>query len=253
MWQVVSTSVSTTPASKSTPVKPSTSRTPASTPSTHATGSSHRYDNRYVQPSIIPLTILSAATVRVAGRISLFVEESARLTKDPWVLFTVANGFRLEFSADPPFQHNAPSNASKDASQLALCSTEVEVLTEKGAIVEANGEDGYISRYFLIPKKGVNNWRPIINLKPLNQFLLCRHFKMEGINTVRHTVRQGEFLAKVDLTDAYFTIPIYKDHRKYLRFRWNQKTFEYTCLPFGFNASPWVFTKLLRVAVTFLR
>lgn len=79
MWQVVSTSVSTTPASKSTPVKPSTSRTPASTPSTHATGSSHRYDNRYVQPSIIPLTILSAATVRVAGRISLFVEESARL------------------------------------------------------------------------------------------------------------------------------------------------------------------------------
>lgn len=41
---------------------------------------------------------------------------------------------------------------------------------------------------------------------------------MEGINTVRHTVRQGDFLAKVDLTDAYLTIPIYKDHRKYLRF-----------------------------------
>jgi hypothetical protein len=76
---------------------------------------------------------------------------------------------------------------------------------------------------------------------------------MEGINTIRHTVRQGDFLAKGDLTDAYFIIPIYKDHRKYLRFRWNQKTFQYTCLPFCFNAFPWVFTKLLRVAVTFLR
>ena len=74
---------------------------------------------------------------------------------------------------------------------------------------------------------------------------------MEGIVTVHHTVRQGDFLAKVDLTDAYFTIPIFRVHRK--RYRWGRKTFEYTCLPFGYCASPWVFTKLLKVAVTFLR
>ncbi len=76
---------------------------------------------------------------------------------------------------------------------------------------------------------------------------------MEGIATVRHTVRQEDFLAKVDLTDAYFTIPIFRGHRKYLRFRWGRKTFEYTCLPFGLCASPWDFTILLKVAVTFLR
>lgn len=154
----VSTSVSATPASASTPIKHSKSRTPASTPATPATGSSHRYDNWYVQPSIFSLTILPDVTVRVAGRTSLFVQALAQLTKDPWVLFPVANGFKLEFSSDPPFQHSAPSNASMDASQLALCSAEVEALSEKGAIVEAGGEDGYISRYFLIPKKGVNKW-----------------------------------------------------------------------------------------------
>lgn len=47
--------------------------------------------------------------------------------------------------------------------------------------------------------------------------------------------------------------PINHEINWYLRFWWNQKTFEYTCLAFGLNASPWVFTKLLRVAVTFLR
>jgi hypothetical protein len=36
---------------------------------------------------------------------------------------------------------------------------------------------------------------------------------MEGIVTVRHTVRQGDFMAKKDLTDANFTIPVFKEHR----------------------------------------
>ncbi len=71
--------------------------------------------------------------------------------------------------------------------------------------------------------------------------------------TVRHTVRQGDFMAKKDLTDAYFTIPVFKEHRKFFRFRRKNKTFEYTCLPFGLSSTPWVLTKLLRVPVAFLR
>ena len=63
----------------------------------------------------------------------------------------------------------------------------------------------------------------------------------------------GDFLAKVDHTDAYLTIPLFKGHRKFLRFRWGRKTFEYTCLSFGLCSSPWVFTTLLRVAVASLR
>ena len=204
--------------------------------------------NRYVNPPFV-----SRIDLPVAGRTAFFVDAWARLTKDPWVLSTVKNGFELEFIAEPPFQRSIPPNASMDAVQLDLCSAEVESLIKKGAVVETEEEGGYISRYFLVPKKGPNEWRPIINLKPLNQFLSCRHFKMEGIATVRHTVKQGNFLAKVDLTDAYFTIPIFRGHRKYLRFRWGRKTFEFTCLPFGLCASPWVFTKLLRIAVTFLR
>ena len=166
---------------------------------------------------------------------------------------TVAYGFQLDFIDDPPFQHSIPPNASMDDIQFDLCAAEVDALFKKGAIVETEEKGGYISRYFLVPKKGPNEWRPIINLKPLNQFLRYRHFKMEGITTVRHTVRRDDFLAKVDLTDAYFTVPIFRGHRKYLRFRWGRKTYEYTCLPFGLSASPWVFTKLLRVAVAFLR
>jgi hypothetical protein len=140
-----------------------------------------------------------------------------------------------------------------DDIQFSLCDNEVNALIGKGAVVETQEAGGFISRYFLVPKKGPNEWRPIINLKPLNQFIQYRHFKMEGFVTVRHTIRKGDFMAKVDLTDAYFTIPIFQEHRKFLRFRWKNRTLEYTCLPFGLSSSPWVFTKLLRVAVAYLR
>ena len=56
--------------------------------------------------------------------------------------------------------------------------------------------------------------RPVINLKALNFW----HFKMEGIHTLREIVAEGEWLAKLDLKDAYFTVPIFQEHQEYLHF-----------------------------------
>ncbi len=273
---------SITPPATSTPSKPS--RTPLAGPSSSNPPQRYNDNNRYVTFCLSQLFFFHVVSYwtanfsclvghrlfppflclrpdspdcsvysHIAGRTSLFSEGWAQLTQDPWVLATVTSGFKLEFIDYPPFQRHIPPNATMDASQFSLCDEEVNALITKGAVVEAGAEVGYISRYFLVPKKGPNNWRPIINLKPLNQFLKYRHFKMEGIVTVRHTVRQGDFMAKIDLTEAYFTIPVFQGHRKFLRFRWKNKTYEYTCLPFGLSSSPWVFTKLLRVAVAFFR
>jgi hypothetical protein len=57
----------------------------------------------------------------------------------------------------------------------------VESLIKKGAVVETEEKGGYVSRYFLVQKKGPNEWRPIINLKPLNQFLSCPILKWKGL------------------------------------------------------------------------
>ena len=48
---------------------------------------------------------------------------------------------------------------------------------------------------------------------------------------------------KIDLKDAYFSIPISPLHRKYLCFTVGNKTYQFTCLPFGLASAPWVFTK----------
>jgi hypothetical protein len=58
-----------------------------------------------------------------------------------------------------------------------------------------------------IPKK-TGEFRPIINLKGLNQFLLYRNLRMEDIQTLRHIVKKRDWLAKIDVKDVYLTIPL---------------------------------------------
>ncbi len=216
-------------------------------PSTSSDGQQYRNNNsnRYV-----PTTL--AFSDSFGGRIARFASEWAKLSLDPWILSTVTQGFQLEFISEP-FQIFVQPNASMDIQQHVCCEKEVFSLLEKGAVVRvSNQSPGFISSIFLIPKRA-GGYRPIINLKGLNKFLVHQKFKMEGISSVRHTVRKGDWLTKLDLKDAYLTVPIFKDHRKYLRFRWGRDLFEFVSLPFGLSSAPWAFTKLLRVVVAFLR
>ena len=50
---------------------------------------------------------------------------------------------------------------------------------------------------------------------------------------VLNCISPGDFMASIDLKDAYFSVPIFQPHRKYLRFLWNFKRYEFTCLPLG--------------------
>jgi len=63
----------------------------------------------------------------------------------------------------------------------------------------------------------------------------------------------GTHMATLDLEDAYLLVPIFEDHRKFLRFQWRSKTFEFTALPFGLSTAPYIFTKILRPVITYLR
>ena len=60
-------------------------------------------------------------------------------------------------------------------------------------------------------------------------------------------------MAKIDLKDAYFAVPISESDRKYLRFRWRDKIYQFNCLPFGLSCAPWVFTKTTKPVTAVLR
>ena len=80
--------------------------------------------------------------------------------------------------------------------------------------------------------------RPVINLKALNRFFVEEHFKMEGFHMVKDLVQPGDWLAKIDLKDAYFLVPVHPSHQKFLQFQWQDSLYQFQCLPFDQSCAP---------------
>ena len=134
-----------------------------------------------------------------------------------------------------------------------LLEQEVQNLLEKGAICKVPFcEDGFCSRLFVIPKRD-GSIRPIIDLNPLNRFIDTPHFQMENLATVKSLLRQGHFMTKIDLKNAYFSVAIHPQSQKFLRFLWQNKAFQFCSLPFGLNIAPSLFTRLMKPVAGFLR
>ena len=66
-------------------------------------------------------------------------------------------------------------------------------------------------------------------------------------------VRPGDWLTKVDLEDAYFSVPIHHKYTQFLHFQFKGAIYEFRCLPFGLSSAPLIFTKTLMPVVALLR
>ena len=54
--------------------------------------------------------------------------------------------------------------------------------------------------------------RMILNLKALNQFVKCHHFKIYTVWSAICMLRPGYYMASIDLKDAYYSVPVHADH-----------------------------------------
>ena len=84
----------------------------------------------------------------------------------------------------------------------------------------------------------------MISLSHLNEFVHLTRFKMETVASVLLSVREGDFLASVDLKDAYFQIPIHPSSRKLLRFTSEGTVYQFQALCFGLSTAPQVFNRV---------
>ena len=184
--------------------------------------------------------------------ISDAVHKWVSLTSDEWILRAVA-GYKIRFLS-PPMRRRPPPPIPFSTADSILVDDLIHELLHKKAIRPISQEQVlFISNLFLVAKKGTEKRRPVINLKRLNEFIPDEKFKMEGWAEVKEAVFPRCFFARIDLKDAYLSVPMSEHSQPYLAFRWREQIYCWTRLPFGLKSSPRVFTKLLKPVVAKLR
>uniref|UniRef100_A0AAV2KJJ1 Reverse transcriptase domain-containing protein n=1 Tax=Knipowitschia caucasica TaxID=637954 RepID=A0AAV2KJJ1_KNICA len=149
------------------------------------------------------------------------------LLSDVWLEKTLRRGYALQFFRKPPPFRGVRAVRSQVRGSTEALEAEVSSLLSRGAAVEVDPQDatrGLYSPYFL--------------------------FRMLSTRQLLECVREGDWMTSIDLTDAYFHVPIVPEHRRFLRFAVGERNYEYCRLPFGEVAvshTQWVLSHIQRL------
>ena len=179
------------------------------------------------------------------GNISSQILNWKRITKDKVILDIIQHGLKLRI-VDKPVT-NAPFEHPRSIDETAIIDGEIQKLLRKQVIEEVANDTntGYYSNLFTNRKMN-GAYITILNLKKFNEYCTTEHFKMESIKNVINMLKPGMFLASIDIKDAFYSVLIFPGNRKYLRFIWKGKIFQFLAMPNGYIDAMRIFNKLLK-------
>ena len=156
-------------------------------------------------------------------------------------------GYCLPFLSTPPLSNVPIPMPSYSPTSIKGASLEEVTLglIAKGAVELAPlTSPGFYSRLFVVWKTS-GSWRPVIDLSHLNRFVDVSPFQMETIQSVLLSVRQGDWMASIDLKEAYLQVPVHPASRHFLRFMFRDTVYQFKALCFGLSTAPQVFTRVM--------
>ena len=192
---------------------------------------------------------------QLGGRLQEYWQQWRDTLPDSQIYHNVRAGVRWKFKEHPTLS-TTPIFQQSRADQKELLVEAAQQLLDKGAVEvlskEQQNTPGFYSHLFLRPKP-TGEYRPIIDLSRLNNHIVCPHFKMETVQSIRQSLQPGEWCTQIDIKDAYLHIPVQHRFRKYLRFTVEGVVYQFKTLPFGLNVAPRIFTQVLKPVLGHLR
>lgn len=188
-------------------------------------------------------------TVFQGGRLRNFVQEWRTAGAPQGILKTIL-GHAIPFVRQPPLV----MFSKRILRRFAFSGMEAEIasLRQQGVLEPSVHPSGFLSQMFPVSKPD-GGLRPILNLKRLNAFLSPKKFRLLNHQKVPYFLQKGDYLAKLDLHQAYFHIPIRPSHRRFLSVVHRGQVLQMTSLPFGLSTAPVTFARLSNWMAAVLR
>ncbi|KAJ2937118.1 hypothetical protein O0L34_g19463 [Tuta absoluta] len=175
-----------------------------------------------------------------AGQLEMYYIEWQKRGAPPHIL-QIIKGYRIPFVEKPPLArlHSklCPVQVSKTMTK------EIQKMIDQSVLEKAPDKVGFLSPMFLTQKQDGSN-RPILNLKNLNRFIKPKKFRLINMYKVPQFLQPGDWMLKIDLSQAYFHVPIASSLRRFLKIAFGQQILQMTCLPFGLSSAPKAFASL---------
>ncbi|KAK3269832.1 hypothetical protein CYMTET_21730 [Cymbomonas tetramitiformis] len=169
------------------------------------------------------------------------------------VMQWISKGARMRWvdKAPLPFDHGV-SLGDATPPQLEWMAAEPERCLRTGAWVRARRRR-HVSRVFLVPKPGTNKWRLVMDFRWLNAHCVKSRCKMETLKKLHRLAKPNDWCFSFDLQDGYHVVGIDPAFQEYMQFDVRGELFQCGALPFGWNDSPRIFVKVMKVLVECLR
>ena len=139
---------------------------------------------------------------------------------------------------------------------MSFVQEEIQILLTKGVISKSD-KVPYIANPLTVAYNRNGKPRLVLDCRHINKFLNLFKVKFEDIKVAEYIFKQNSFLLTYDLQGAYHHIDIFSEHRQYLGFSVSEKNrtvyYTFNSLPFGIRTAGHIFTKMLKVVVSFLR
>ena len=156
-------------------------------------------------------------------------------------------GYRIPFLCEPSLSKvpiSMPSYHPLSTKGVALGEVTQALIAKSAVELAPLPSLGFYSHLFVVWKTS-GSWRPVIDLSTLNLFVDVSHFRMETIQLVLLSVRQGDWMASIDLKEAYLQVPVHPDSRRFLRFVAQGRVYQFSVLCFGLSMAPQVFSRVM--------
>jgi len=129
---------------------------------------------------------------------------------------------------------------------------QIQELKEHGFVEKVHRTSGHFINHRAVIREGAETTKFRVVLSPIELNYLLWKGETTGLDLLHHLLnfRSHPFVFTADLKKAFLQIQIKPEHRRYLRFLWQESgkivAYQMTVLPFGVISAPAILTKVVR-------